>query len=114
MDLRVLVVEDEMVILLLIEDMLAELGCTNIVSAKSTVTALPLIGANVFDVAILDVNLNGETSYEIADLLSRSNIPFVFSSGYSDHVNPVYHGQILLEKPYSLVRLSEALTMALA
>ena len=58
----VLVVEDEMLILMMIEDMLGDLGCRSIVTAASTKQALAEIETHAFDVAMLDSNLNGESS----------------------------------------------------
>ena len=56
---RVLVVEDEMLILMMIEDMLADLGCESVTAAATVDQALALIDAQVFDAAMLDMNLNG-------------------------------------------------------
>src|ERR1700731_3991555 len=60
---RVLVVEDEMMVLLLIEDMLSDLGCESVTTAATVDQALALMDGRVFDVAMLDVNLNGQKSY---------------------------------------------------
>jgi len=57
---RVLVVEDEMLILIMIEDMLADLGCAAVTSAATVNQAIALIESQNFDVAMLDMNLNGE------------------------------------------------------
>ena len=60
---RVLVVEDEMLVLIMIEDMLADLGCKSVTSAATVDKALALISAQAFDLAILDMNLNGNDSH---------------------------------------------------
>src|ERR1039458_8842276 len=60
---RALVVEDEMLVLIMIEDMLADLGCKSVTSAATVDKALTLINAQVFDVAMLDMNLNGNDSH---------------------------------------------------
>ena len=60
---RVLVVEDEMLVLIMIEDMLADLGCKSVTSAATVDRALSLINEQVFDVAMLDMNLNGNDSH---------------------------------------------------
>src|ERR1700736_1248780 len=75
---RVLVVEDEMLILMIIEDMLADLGCESVTAAATVDQALALMDARVFDAAMLDVNLNGRKSYPVADALAE----FFFSTGY--------------------------------
>jgi CheY-like chemotaxis protein len=82
---RVLVVEDEMLVLIMIEDMLVDLGCESVTAAATIAQALALIEAQVFDVAMLDMNLNGSQPYSVADALAARIIPFVFSTGYSGH-----------------------------
>jgi CheY-like chemotaxis protein len=108
---RVLVVEDEMLILMAIEDMLADLGCTSIAAAASVEKALALIGAELFDLAILDVNLNGQRSYPVAKALSGHGIPFAFSTGYGGHDAAEGHGNgSVLNKPYDRAQLTKVLT----
>src|SRR5450755_3793242 len=79
---RVLVVEDEMIVAWLLQDMLADLGCVVVGPAASINEALVMIDAEAFDVAVLDVNLNGKMSYPIADVLASRGVPFLFSTGY--------------------------------
>lgn len=63
--------------------------------------ALALLGEHNFDLAILDVNLGGEKSYPIADILIERGIPFAFSTGYPDHAErPDLNCQLILRKPY--------------
>src|ERR1700730_12848300 len=80
---RLLVFEDEMMILMIIEDMLADLGCESVTDAATVDQALALIDAQVFDAAMLDMNLNGKNSHPVADALAARGVPFVFSTGYS-------------------------------
>ena len=61
---RVLVVEDEMLVLIMIEDMLADLGCESVTSAATVDKAVALIDAQVFDVALLDMNLRGKQAVQ--------------------------------------------------
>lgn len=82
---RILVVEDEMLLMMNIETTLEDLGCTAISSAANVSDALALLDERVFDAAMLDVNLNGETSYPVADALVARGIPFAFATGYADH-----------------------------
>lgn len=111
---RVLVVEDEMMILLNVEDMLADLGCAAISSAGTVDSALVLVDGARFDLAMLDVNLNGQTSYAIADALALHNIPFVFSTGYSDaRLAERFGDRPVLKKPYSEQELGAALAKLL-
>ncbi len=111
---RVLVVEDEMMVLLYIEDILAYLGCANISSAGTVDSALALVDGKRFDLAMLDVNLNGQTSYPIADALVAQNIPFIFSTGYSnDRLAERFGDRPVLKKPYSEQELGAALAKLL-
>lgn len=108
---RVLVVEDEMLVLMAMEDMLADLGCTSIAVAATIEEALALIRAELFDVAILDVNLDGHRSDPIAEALSERGIPFVFSTGYGDKgVSDAFRNHPVLSKPYDHRQLMLALT----
>jgi CheY-like chemotaxis protein len=106
---RVLVVEDEMMILMTIEDMLGDLGC--VVTAAATVDqALAFVDAQAFDVAMLDVNLNGNKSYPVADSLTARGVPFLFSTGYSDHgMREGYRDRPVLRKPFKYEQLVEIL-----
>ncbi len=112
---RVLVIEDEMLVLMGIEDMLADLGCTSIAVAGNLDKALALIAAEKFDIAILDVNLNGQRSYPAAQALSEASVPFAFSTGYGEHgVDEGYGCHLVLKKPYSSHHLSQVVTSLLA
>jgi CheY-like chemotaxis protein len=88
---RVLVVEDEALVALLLEDLLIEVGCTPVGSYGSVAKAMEAVGNETFDLAVLDVNLNGEKSYPIADALAERHIPFVFVSCYVDETPPPDH-----------------------
>jgi CheY-like chemotaxis protein len=80
--LRVLVVEDEALIAMLVEDMLTDLGHEVAAVASRMDEALKIARVGLFDLAILDVNLDGKPSFPIADLLATRGIPFAFSTGY--------------------------------
>jgi CheY-like chemotaxis protein len=82
--LRVLVLEDETIVLLMIEDLLDDLGCHVVGPASTVPEALALAEAGGFDAALLDLNLGrGETSYPVADMLAARHVPFAFVTGYS-------------------------------
>jgi CheY-like chemotaxis protein len=99
--LRVLVVEDENLVALLLEDMLAELGHMVVGPVARLDKALETAQREAFDVAILDVNINGEESYPIADALAARGIPFVFSTGYDKKSVPApYSDRPALQKPF--------------
>lgn len=103
-----------MMIMLLIEDILIEHGASVAVAATID-QALGLIKAQVFDIASLDVNLNGNKSYPIAEALEARGVPFVFSTGYSDHaLNAAYHNRPVLKKPFKPQELIDIFTGLLA
>ena len=98
---RVLVVEDEMMVLFLIEGILADLGCMSVSTAASVETALALIEVQKFDIAMLDSNLNGERSDRVADALNARGVPFFFATGYSNLATKDAHqGRHVLKKPF--------------
>ncbi|MGI8705134.1 MAG: response regulator [Sphingomicrobium sp.] len=107
---RVLVVEDEMFVAMQIEDMLGDLGCTSITSAATIQTALDSIAANTFDLATLDLNLNGERSFLIAEALSERHIPFAFATGYgANSIDEAFGDRPVLNKPYSFFQFKKVL-----
>jgi CheY-like chemotaxis protein len=110
---HVLVVEDEMTIVLVIEEALLELGIEVIGPAARLDAALSLAREPSIDAAILDINIRGGNSYDVADILAERRIPFLFCSGYSDGaVEERHRGRPRLAKPYSLVELkSEVLQL---
>ena len=112
---RVLVVEDEMLVLMAIEDMLADLGCTSIAVAGNIDRAMELVSTKTFDLATLDVNLNGQRSYPVAKALSEAGVPFAFSTGYGEHgVDGGYSHHLVLNKPYSRFQFEKVINGLLA
>ncbi len=98
--MRVLLVEDEMMLAMMAEDTLAELGCS-VVSASRVATALVLVRDKSFDVALLDVNVAGEEVYPVAAALAERGVPFVFATGYGQGgLRHDYRTRHALEKPY--------------
>lgn len=111
---RVLVVEDEMMVLMNIEGALADMGCSAVSAAATVDDALALLETERFDVAMLDVNLSGEPSYRVADALALRAIPFVFSTGYGEHgIEAQFGDRPVLRKPYSDEQLGAALVSLL-
>jgi DNA-binding NtrC family response regulator len=107
-------VEDEMIVAWLLEDMLTDLGCAVVGPAASVDQALAMIDAEAIDVAVLDVNLNGQVSYPVADALAARDVPFVFSTGYhKDRLLERYRTFPALQKPFHLSELTDMLAKLL-
>jgi CheY-like chemotaxis protein len=99
--LRVLVVEDEMMVSMLIEDMLTDLGCTIIGPASRLDEAMDLANKAELDCAVLDVNLGGQPIFPVADALRQRGAPFAFATGYGDAgLRDVDRGSPVLQKPF--------------
>jgi DNA-binding response OmpR family regulator len=99
---RVLVVEDETLIAVLIEETLEEMECKIIGPAAKLETALQLARAGEFDIAILDVTVRGGKVYPVAEELLARGIPFVLASGYGDWALPnALREQRRLLKPFT-------------
>ncbi len=104
-----------MLVLMAIEDMLADLGCSSITVAGNLEMALKLVATRTFDLATVDVNLNGQRSYPVANALKEAGVPFAFSTGYGEHgLGEGYAGHLVLNKPYNCEQLVEVLTKLLA
>jgi CheY-like chemotaxis protein len=111
---RILVVEDELMIRMLLEDMLGELGYTVAAEAGRLDEALEAAKSAEIDVAILDVNLNGQPILPVADALAARGTPFVFATGYGERGLPEpYRDRPTLKKPFQLEGLKQMLDSAL-
>jgi CheY-like chemotaxis protein len=112
---RVLIVEDELMIRMLLADMLSELGLSIAAEAARLDEALEAARNAELDVAILDVNLGGEPICPVADALGARGIPFVFATGYGERALPAKHqDRPTLKKPFQLENLRRALESAFA
>ena len=99
--LRVLVVEDEMMVSMLIEDMLTDLGCIVVGPAARLDEAIALTESEQIDCAVLDVNLGGQPIFPLADILRAKGAPFAFATGYGDAgLREVDRGSPVLQKPF--------------
>ena len=112
---RVLVVEDEPMIRLLLDDMLADLGYTMAAEAGRLDEALAQAKDGEFDVAILDVNLNGQAISPVVEVLRKRGLPFVFATGYGQRGVPeAYRETPTLQKPFQSDALAKAIVAATA
>lgn len=103
---RVLVVEDELLVAMMIEDMLADLGCKSVSSAATVNQAVALIAAKAFDVAMLDMNLNGNDSHPVAEALSACGVPFFYVTGNTGQgLRDGYADRPMLKKPFKFEEL---------
>lgn len=108
--LRILLVEDEAMIAMLVEDMLIDSGAAVVGPASGVKAALEAISAEEIDGALLDVNLGGEQSFDVADALAERSIPFVFVTGYGGGaVRERYPDALTLQKPFVMSDLERAL-----
>jgi DNA-binding response OmpR family regulator len=99
--LRVLVVEDEVLIAMLIADVLQDAGCRLVGPVPRRAAALEVAIREQIDAAVLDVNLAGELVFPVADLLAERNIPFLFLTGYANvATGKAYAGRPMLRKPF--------------
>jgi CheY-like chemotaxis protein len=111
--MRVLVVEDELMIRMLLQDMLDDLGHTLAGEAGGIDEALALARQAEFDIAILDVNLNGQPISPVVEVLIARGLPFVFATGYGQRGVPEPYRMIpTLQKPFQADALALALEAA--
>jgi CheY-like chemotaxis protein len=111
---RVLIIEDETLIALLLEDMLTDLGCTILGSTSTVEAAIEMMDRTPPDIAVLDINLGGEKSYAVAEALAKRGVKFVFSTGYTDgRLEPPWRDRPVLQKPFGQEQLAVALDVAL-
>ena len=106
---RILVIEDEWVIVDLVNDLLREFGYTVSGTAHNIHSARHEIAKHNYDAVLLDIGLGDEHSPELADLLKEAGTPFAFVTGY-DHAAATRHADVpLLRKPFSPTQLIELL-----
>jgi DNA-binding response OmpR family regulator len=112
---NILIVEDEPLIAMMLEDFLESLGHSIAATCDSVDTAMVEVEKGGFDVAILDVNLKGQNVWPVATRLREQGVPFVIASG--GHVDPPpaeFAAVPLIEKPYTVDRVTPAINAAFA
>jgi len=113
---RVLVIEDESLVAMLLETILEDLGC-EVVGPESNIDdgLITATEAEGLDVALLDVNVAGREVFPVAEALIARNIPVVFSTGYGESGLPVHwRGRPTIQKPFTEATIRDALIRALS
>ena len=107
---RVLIVEDEIIVALFLEDVLSDMGYT-VAGVESRVDEA-MARERDYEMAVLDVHLNGKPVFEFADRLAELGTPFLFATGYGERGIPERHrGRPVLQKPFVPDDLRAALKM---
>lgn len=111
---RIMIVEDESLVAMLLETILEDLGCEAIGPAGSVTEGLELAARSSIDAALLDVNVAGTLVFPVAQALRDRGIPFVFSTGYGEGGLPEeWRGNPTIQKPFTEVTVHDALKHAL-
>ncbi len=110
---NVLLVEDEVIIGFALDDMISDQGATTTLVSSRADAETALEGTQ-FDFAIVDVNLNGDLSYPLADILHARGCPFIFATGYGSVTHPERFAEVAtVGKPYSLASILDAVETTL-
>jgi CheY-like chemotaxis protein len=110
----VFLVEDEVMIRMMVADMLEELGYRVAAEAGEIAEAIRLAQSTEFDIAILDVNVNGKVISPVAEVIQARNRPFIFATGYGSSGLPEeYRDRPALQKPFQLETLAKMIDSAL-
>jgi CheY-like chemotaxis protein len=113
-DRRVLIIEDESLVAMLLETVLEDLGCTPIGPAATVDEGLRLIEDHDLDAALLDVNVAGHQVFPAAEALKAKGVPFVFSTGYGEGGLPdEWRGHPTIQKPFTEATVRTALMKAM-
>jgi len=111
---RILVVDDEPLVAMLVEDLLSAAGAQVVGPAATLAEGLALMCDAVPDGAVLDVNLDGVLVYPLAEALAGAGVPFVFVTGYGRlGVDPAFQGVTVLHKPLKLANFTNDVANAL-
>ena len=112
---RVLIVEDESLVAMLLETILSDMGCTVIGPESNVGDGLRVVtGETDLDAALLDVNVAGQEVFPIAEALKARGVPFVFSTGYGEGGLPdEWRGSPTIQKPFTEAAVRDALLKAM-
>lgn len=107
---RILVVEDESLVAMLLETILEDMGCTPVGPASNVDEGLVMATDEALDAALLDVNVAGRQVFPIATALKARGVPFVFSTGYGEGGLPdEWRGHATVQKPFTEAAIRQAL-----
>ena len=106
---RILLVEDDVLIGMMLADMFDALGLPEPAQASSKDEALAIIAAEPLDGALVDINLGDDKGWPVADALADRGIPFAFTSGGGDVIPPAHAGRRLIPKPFRIGDIEEAI-----
>jgi CheY-like chemotaxis protein len=110
----VFLVEDEVMIRMMVADMLEELGYSIAAEAGEINDAIRLAKSTEFDIAILDVNVNGKVISPVASVIEARNRPFIFATGYGAQGLPEeYRDRPALQKPFQMETLAKMISITL-
>ena len=112
---RVLVVEDESLVAMLLETILEDMGCSPVGPVATVDEGLAMVAAETsLDAALLDVNVAGRQVFPIAEALKARGVPFIFSTGYGEGGLPdAWRGQATVQKPFTESAIRDALLKAM-
>lgn len=112
---RVLIVEDEALVAMLLETMLEDMGCAPVGPVATVDEALDIVtNEEAIDVALLDVNVAGREVFPVAEALTARGVPFVFSTGYGEGGLPeAWRGHPTVQKPFTEAAIRSALRRSL-
>jgi DNA-binding LytR/AlgR family response regulator len=110
---RVLIVEDESLIAMMLEEILLEIGVVIVGKAFNMENALALAETAQMDAAVLDINIRGARIDPVASTLRARSIPLVFTTGYGEWAEDVADGAPVIDKPYNKERIQGALERCL-
>ncbi len=110
---RILIVEDEPIVAMMLEDMLENLGAIVVGPASSVIEANALIARGLPDAAVLDLNLGGERSHAVARQLRDKGVPFVFATGHTLVGDVDFAEATCVQKPYRSEQIAAALARVL-
>lgn len=111
---RILVVEDEALIAVMVEDMLTDMGSKVVGPAATIEQALALARSDTLDGAVLDVNVRGERIDPVADALAERGVPMLFATGYGEVRLASGNPATVIDKPYTQEKLARGLAIAMA